>query len=263
MTAFRGTIPDWQLANPLYAGAVVTFYEVDEDGEQTEELATLYAEPTGSQTTSNPQVLDSEGKFLAPVYIVDPVIGEVVGTNVGSHTTGIIAPRGTWKGAWVTATRYYASDFLIQNGAATFKVYIATQDFTSGATFAADLAAGKIELVVQGGDTYYVTIDDPGRPATGETWREIISEPSTLFAGMAGSYAKVVTAAAASTVFSIQKNGVQVGTLSFAIAATSGTFTLASDVSFAAGDVLSIVAPTRDATLAGLHLTIRLLRATD
>lgn len=261
MAAFRGTIPDFQLANPLYTGARVTFYEVEEDGSRSDDLATLYIDATGENTAANPQTLDSEGKFLAPVYIVDPVIAEVVGSNVGSHSTGPIAPRGTWKGAWATATRYYSADFVIQADASVYKVYVATQDFTSGATFAADLADGKLQLVVQGGDTFYMTFDDPGRPGTGETWRTIVSEASTLAAGMSGSYAKLVTAATATALFSIQKNAVQVGTISFAASATVGTFTLASTVSFAAGDVLSIVAPTRDDTLAGLHMTLRLIRA--
>lgn len=87
MAAFRGTIPDFSLGNPIYSAARVTFFEVDENGLRAEELATLYSDPTGPLTAQNPQTLDGEGKFAAPVYIVDPVIGEVVGPNSGSHNT--------------------------------------------------------------------------------------------------------------------------------------------------------------------------------
>jgi len=89
MAIFRGTIPDFQLANPLYIGAQVSFFTVS-GGVATTTLATLYAAPTGATTMANPQTLDSEGKFVAPVYIEEPVIASVVGATVGSHTTGVI-----------------------------------------------------------------------------------------------------------------------------------------------------------------------------
>lgn len=259
MTAFRGAIPDFQLANPLYAGASVTFYEVDEDGERTDELATLYAAATGTATVANPQVLDGEGKFAAPVYIVDPVIAEAVGPNVSSHTTGPIAPRGTWKGTWATETRYYSSDF-VKNPADQHKVYIATQDFLSGASFAADLAAGKFEIAAAGGDTFYFTVDDPGRPSSGEKWRLLIPEDCTMPEDMEGSLANSLVAATAATVFSVRKNGTQVGTIAFATGSSTGVFTAAAEVEFEASDELSVVAPNRDETLSGVAITIRLHR---
>jgi catechol 2,3-dioxygenase-like lactoylglutathione lyase family enzyme len=107
---FRGTIPDFQLANPLYVGAQVSFFTVDSNGHATTTLATLYADTVSIQTLANPQILDGEGKFEAPVYIEVPVIASVVGATVGTHTTGIIGlspdtgsvntvPGGTTAGA--------------------------------------------------------------------------------------------------------------------------------------------------------------------
>lgn len=90
MTAFRTAIPDFQLANPIYAGASVSFFTVDVNGVATATLATLYANPTGATTTRNPQILDADGKLTAPVYISAPVIAEAVGPNVASHSTGLI-----------------------------------------------------------------------------------------------------------------------------------------------------------------------------
>lgn len=143
---FRGTIPDFQLANPLYTAAQVSFYTVDDEGESTGTLATLYAGPTGTQTLGNPQALDSEGKFFAPVYSEVPVIAEVVGPNVGSHTTGVIQARGRWRDDWVTATVYYTDDFVVDP--VTGDILAATNDYTSGASVSVDEAAGNLEVII-------------------------------------------------------------------------------------------------------------------
>lgn len=79
----------------------------------------------------------------------------------------------------------------------------------------------------------------------------------TFPVSLTGSYAKARVAATASTTFSVQKNGSQVGTIVFAAGATSATFTAASAISLAAGDILSIIAPaTADATLADIGFTL-------
>lgn len=74
-----------------------------------------------------------------------------------------------------------------------------------------------------------------------------------------GSLAKAGTAATASTVFDVKKNGTNVGTITFAASGTAGTFaTTGTTVAFAAGDVLAVVAPASpDATLAGVSLTFK------
>lgn len=117
MPQIRQSIPDFALANPLYVGAVVRFYEVDASGVKTATLATLYDSQTGTGTLLNPQVLDSDGKFPAPVYVAIPVIADVVGANgVADHSTGVIGRSGevsasvTWDppslaaGEWTSTT---------------------------------------------------------------------------------------------------------------------------------------------------------------
>ncbi|WOF74137.1 tail fiber protein [Parvibaculaceae bacterium PLY_AMNH_Bact1] len=151
MTAFRIAIADFQLGNPLYVGASVFFYEVGSDGLKTDQLATLYANPTGTAVVQNPQVLDSTGKLSRPVYIGDPVIADVVGATFGSHETGVIAARGTWKGDFATATRYYVNDVVAYggSGAKQDNIYLASQDFLSDATtIETDITAGHLLLVV-------------------------------------------------------------------------------------------------------------------
>lgn len=146
--AFRSAIPDFQLGNPLYVGARVTFYVADVNGEKTATPATLYAEPVGPQTAVNPQTLDSEGKLAAPLYIEVPVVGEVVFQNNESHDTGVILPLGRWKGDWVTATIFVTSDIVREPGTGSDrKFYLVTQLYQSGASIAADIAAGNLELL--------------------------------------------------------------------------------------------------------------------
>lgn len=77
-------------------------------------------------------------------------------------------------------------------------------------------------------------------------------------ANMGGSVGKAITAATAETSFEIRKNGTAIGTMVFAAAGTDASFTVASAVSFAVGDILSIHAPaTADATLADFGYTLK------
>lgn len=149
--AFRGSFPDFHLANPLYAAARVSFYTVDEDGAKTDTLATLYAAATGSTTVANPQTLDSDGKLSAPVYIDEPVIAEAVGQNIGSHTTGIINARGTWRGVWTVSTIYRVNDFVRHPD--NDLIYVVAADHVSDASdIADDITAGLVEAVLDPDD---------------------------------------------------------------------------------------------------------------
>lgn len=100
----------------------------------------------------------------------------------------------------------------------------------------------------------------PGVPANSALLLYVpITRATTFAANFAGSYAKATVAATAETVFDIQKNGVSVGSITFAASGTSGTFVSSggTEVSFAAGDVLSIVGPaTADATLANIGIAM-------
>jgi len=89
--ALRTRIPDFEEVNPIYAGALVSFYTVL-NGVKTATLATLYADETSDTLLENPQQLSSEGAFAQPVYIDEAVIGVVTGLGAGDHDTGIITP---------------------------------------------------------------------------------------------------------------------------------------------------------------------------
>lgn len=93
MTTQRTLIPDFNAANPLYAGAVVTAYGITAGGaKDTANIVTCYAGITGADLVANPQTLDSEGKWIAPPYADEPVILTVSGPHVAGHDTGAIRP---------------------------------------------------------------------------------------------------------------------------------------------------------------------------
>lgn len=77
-------------------------------------------------------------------------------------------------------------------------------------------------------------------------------------ASLTGSYAVSTVAPTALAQYPIKKNGSSIGTINFAAASNSGTFTFNTVVSFAAGDVLTVEAPaTADATHDGLAWTFK------
>lgn len=94
----------------------------------------------------------------------------------------------------------------------------------------------------------------PGIPtASAKVLRVPIARAVTFPANFAGSYFTATANAAATTVFDVQKNGVSIGSVSIAAGGTTATFTTSGGTSksFAAGDVLALIAPaTPDATLA-------------
>lgn len=82
----------------------------------------------------------------------------------------------------------------------------------------------------------------------------------TLPAGAPNSIAVAETAATGSPVFTINKNGTQIGSFAFS-AGTTAAFTLSATTHFAAGDILTVVAPaTQDATLANIAITLAATR---
>jgi len=71
------------------------------------------------------------------------------------------------------------------------------------------------------------------------------------------SQAHAETAATASTVFDVKKNGSNVGTITFAAAGTVATFVMASQTNFVAGDRLTVIAPASpDLTLANIGFNL-------
>lgn len=92
--------------------------------------------------------------------------------------------------------------------------------------------------------------------------RHAFARAATFPSGLADSTGTAGTAATASATYAITKNGTEVGTMVFAAGATTATFTMAGSTSFAAGDVLAVIAPaTPDGTLADIAFTLAGTRA--
>lgn len=85
----------------------------------------------------------------------------------------------------------------------------------------------------------------------------VFTQDVSFDAGLASSEARSGVAATAQAVLTIKKNSTSIGTITFAAAATTGTFAMSADQSFADGDKLEIIAPSStDATLARLAITL-------
>lgn len=237
--SFRSAIQDFQLANPIYTGATVTFYTVDENGAQTETLATLYSEPVGTDVAANPQILDAEGKFTAPVYADGPLIAEIVSANVGSHSTGIINAQGTWRSGWAADTVYYTNDFVVDTD--TGDIYVAAATHVSQSDIADDISDGNLVLVFDA---------DSGGGGGGGTdieagvWGpfEDIASASTVNVGAATSMAVNITGSTGISSFGAAVNRLRLVKTAAAVAITAGaslispvgSFTTAAGQSFIA-----------------------------
>jgi len=118
------------------------------------------------------------------------------------------------------------------------------------------LAVGTVVSV----NSYDVGCSKAGKPSASELLLRLPMVRSVEFADdFAGSEAASGTAAAATSVFTIKKNGASVGTFTFAPAGSTATFaTSGGAVSLTAGDVLSVIAPgSQDASLADFGFVLR------
>ena len=100
----------------------------------------------------------------------------------------------------------------------------------------------------------------PGIPTTlAKLYRGKLARAVTFPADFAGSQFSASANATASTVFDIQKNGASIGTCTIAAGTATATFATSGGTAqtFAAGDLLSIIAPaTPDTTLADPAITL-------
>jgi hypothetical protein len=98
-----------------------------------------------------------------------------------------------------------------------------------------------------------------GLPGAAEmVYQFVATRPLDFPSGLTDSQGYAATAPAdANKDFDVRKNGTSVGTVSFAQGSQTATFTAASAFSLAAGDRLSLVAPsTQDSALADVSITL-------
>lgn len=115
----RAPIRQFELANPLYKNAGVTFYTVAA-GVKTSTLATLYAATTGTAQLANPQKLNSRGQFKQAVYIAGKVIGVISGISVPGHSTSIHTPFPEFQVSAIGEISYSYDGGVTWTSAGTF-----------------------------------------------------------------------------------------------------------------------------------------------
>lgn len=100
-----------------------------------------------------------------------------------------------------------------------------------------------------------------GLPTAGARLFLVVAvRPYTIPENCVGSYGKAAVAPTASAEFTLKKNGVSFGTMTFDAGLTTAEFVTADDVSFEAGDVLEVVAPAvQDVTLADVCWNLKAL----
>jgi hypothetical protein len=118
--------------------------------------------------------------------------------------------------------------------------------------------ASALEFVPVPALPYLLAFDAPGVPtASMIVFHHVFTQAVTFVASLTGSYVKAGTAATAQTDFDLKKNGSSIGTVRFAAAGTTASYVSISSSSWAAGDILTLVAPgTPDATIADLWGTL-------
>ena len=137
-----------------------------------------------------------------------------------------------------------------------YSVAGATLTFGTAPTNGAAIVAWDIG---GGGPPYDIGVYFPGQPEAGATLLQLVaSRAFTLPADLTGSQGYAGTAPTAQADLDIQKNGASIGTITFAAAASTATFSFASEVAFAAGDRLTVLAPgSQDASLADISITFK------
>jgi hypothetical protein len=141
-------------------------------------------------------------------------------------------------------------------GSAIITKLILADSNTSSLTYTgADSGTGDVTLTVLGFYDMHFVIQ--GIMANAEVFTTQITRPMTWPASLTGSYASAKTAATASTVFTLKRNGTSIGTITFAASGTTGTFSFASSVTWAAGDLFEMDGPaTADTTLANINIDL-------
>lgn len=108
------------------------------------------------------------------------------------------------------------------------------------------------------GDRFDLSIYVADNPYSAEELAGHVFTNSVNFpAGLTGSKGFATDAPTADAVFTIKKNGTSIGSVTFADGDNTATFALSGGAVFAAGDVLTVVAPEpQDATLFQVSITL-------
>jgi len=176
-----------------------------------------------------------------------------------------------YVGAWANSTPYQRGQMITADNG----FYQVLQDHTTPAApapfdpNAVDASSNPLyQLWMPIRDVNYdAAIFLPGsiQRTAGELLTQFVANRSmNLAAGTAGAYAYLDVAnpaGATSIILSIQKNGTEIGTITFAASAQTGSFVIPAATSFAAGDRYGLrVTQSNSPTPSGLSVTLPFIR---
>lgn len=144
-------------------------------------------------------------------------------------------------------------NFIVQTG-----ITAAGNIITLGNIIVGNTTISSSGISGPGASPYDIAGSMLGKPANSAVISRMVAVRAfRIPASATGSLSKSAVAATASTTYSLQKNGVQFGTMVYSAAGTTGAFTVASNADFAIGDVMTVVAPaTADTTHADMEFTL-------
>jgi hypothetical protein len=194
--------------------------------------------------------------FSKLTWSINPMNDNVTGYQVW-RATGSSQPFGSASQiATATGTEYV--DAAVAGGQAYTYFLVAVNAIGSSA----NTSGVNLTPTASTSGAYRLQGGISRRPLASEEMFDIEMVGDESFpAAFAGSLASADVASTGTAVFNIQKNGSNVGTLTFTASAT-GVFAMASGLSFSSTDRFRLVAPsTQDATLSGVVYTLKGIRS--
>lgn len=165
------------------------------------------------------------------------------------------AATGAWVGKEKNVACYYGAAwhfFVPRRGWVAFSIADGVDHRFDGTIWAVQAKPYDIPIFVQTLPAYVAGV---------EIVTILFPRPVKLAAGMPGSLAQAKTTDTVLRLLPLYKNGASIGYVSFAAGAAAGTFTLATDTLFVAGDTLGLCPPNGTGiTLAGISVTISATR---
>jgi hypothetical protein len=141
-------------------------------------------------------------------------------------------------------------------------LYLVVTGSTTVTSYTDERSYAPAALLATGSIPYDLLMFFPGVPTASQVMgRIIVPRAITLPASLTGSFGSSIVAATGATTLTLAKNGVSIGSINFAAGSTTATFTFASAVSFAAGNILTLTNQSpADASLANVSLTLAATR---
>ena len=198
---------------------------------------------------------DHVHQIPALTYTGDATGTRAAGASAVALTLANVVTAGTGykvtynaKGLVTASTTIAAADLPIATASTLGAIKVGT---------GLSIAAGVLSTT-SGAAPYDISGGCFGQPGESEKVIRFVSARAfTIPINLTGLQAVAGTAATASSVFNITKNGTTVATVTFAAAGTTGTLSSQAAISFAIGDKFAVVAPSvQDVTLADVDFTV-------